>query len=674
MSVLLVRAVTAAVIGAMAGWLGLMGAFRLHPDLIFEMDRDLPGRTTSGVYPVEVSTTESFAWTAGRAQLTIQGVDRRVEWSCTVRARAGRAPGQPQPTLTLWADTPDGIVAPPAVHKVPGEYTDIVVTAARKEARGLRLYLEIEPTFRPAADPRPLGIQLDRIACAPAAAVAPPRDAVLTAAVAPALIGAAFALVGLSPWVSMSGAAAIALILAFPLSSGLGPYTVYVDRVWWSAVWISGVTVALSALIRTIQRRPAPEATRFAVAFSGAVLLVKLIAVLHPAKAVIDALFHTHRFDDVLAGKYFFTQQMPGGVQFPYAIALYVVTSPWASLTRDHMVLLRIVVSTAEAAAGLLLCWAAARVWRDAASAAAVLVLYHLVPVSFWVIGNANMTNAFGQSAAVATMALTVGSLGAVEQWRRGATSRRPGKATALLLVGVALMAATAFLSHVSTFMNLSAAMFFVVAIVAWKGGRDGRLSALMIAAAVAMAVAGSVALYYGRPAFFDAYKSIRSTQAEQAAPAPGNAAPSSAPNSEGGRLAEGALPTMTLPARVLNAVELVGDAIGWAILALAVIGGWRLANVRERNPIVWVAIAWALAGALFVAAGIILPGGVGHQRQAMEFIARAAYAASPSALVLAGYGIVWAWRRGAPLRAAAVALAVLVVLPAARIWISWLR
>ena len=62
-----------------------------------------------------------------------------------------------------------------------------------------------------------------------------------------------------------------------------------------------------------------------------------------------DAVFHAHRLEWVLGGRYFFTQPMPSGVSFPYAIALYVAAAPFASLTRDHVALLRIVVCAAIA-------------------------------------------------------------------------------------------------------------------------------------------------------------------------------------------------------------------------------------------------------------------------------------------------------------------------------------
>ena len=130
----------------------------------------------------------------------------------------------------------------------------------------------------------------------------------------------------------------------------------------------------------------------------------------------------------------------------------------------------------------------------------------------------------------------------------------------------------------------------------------------------------------------------------------------------------------MTLPARIGNALGLVGDALGWPILALGLIGLWRVVAHRESDRVVWAVMAWGVAGALFVAAGIVLPGGVGHQRQAIEFIARAAYAASPAILVLAGRGAVWSWQAAPPLRAAVVVLGVLTLLPAIRQWISWIQ
>jgi hypothetical protein len=403
--------------------------------------------------------------------------------------------------------------------------------------------------------------------------------------------------------------------------------------------------------LRASKRGEALRDLSFGFAFSAAALFVKLLGLLHPSKPTIDAVFHAHRLEYILSGRYFFTQVMPGGVQFPYAIALYVIASPWAALTRDHVALLRIVTSAAEAGAGLLLYWAVLRIWRDWRAAAWALVLFHLLPVSYWIAGNANLTNGFGQSAALAAMSVLI-------VWRLDSRHW-------LQVLGLSVLAAIALLSHVSTFALLASTMAAAAFIYRWRGGRELQAAALSIVVALATAVAVSVLLYYGRPEFFDAYKSVRGAQVESAAAAETNRATDA-------RLAEGAIPVMSLPARVASAAGLAGDALGWPIVALSLLGLWRVLAERSGDRLVWAIAAWAAASAAFFVVGIVAPGGVGHQRQAMEFIARAVFAGSPAAIVLAGYGGVWAWRAGGPLRVAAAGSLALTTYIAGRIWVSW--
>ena len=102
----------------------------------------------------------------------------------------------------------------------------------------------------------------------------------------------------------------------------------------------------------------------------------------------------------VLSGGYYFTQVMPSGVTFPYAIGLYVVATPWTALTSDYVTLLRTVVCVVEAIAGALLYAAVVKAWGDRTAGALAVMLFHLVPLPYGLIGNANLTNAFGQSVA----------------------------------------------------------------------------------------------------------------------------------------------------------------------------------------------------------------------------------------------------------------------------------
>src|SRR4030095_7302320 len=103
----------------------------------------------------------------------------------------------------------------------------------------------------------------------------------------------------------------------------------YVTQLPWIAVWISAGLVAFSRGLDSIRPEPLTTAARIGIAISAVALYVKLAALLHPSKLVIDAVFQAHRLEWVLTGRYFFTQTMPSGVQFPYAIALYVFAAPW---------------------------------------------------------------------------------------------------------------------------------------------------------------------------------------------------------------------------------------------------------------------------------------------------------------------------------------------------------
>ena len=647
------RAVAMALVGSLVGSVAFVAAVNVHPEIVFEMDRDFPGRVVTGVYSPETVDGDSFAWTSDRALLNVPGVDRRMPWVCDVRFRGARTAGQPQPDVSL---AQDGQML--ASKTASNEYLDLQATLPPRSERGLRLNLISSATFVPGpSDPRHLGVRVDRWECAPEAGrlVTPPVGSIANAALTAAILGALFAFAGVRvAWV-IAGTLLLAVVQALPLSIGVAPYTTYVDRTLRVAVAVALVAAGGTWLAE--RRQPLTAGARFAIAFSAAALFLKLAVLLHPSKPIIDALFHAHRYDDVRSGQYFFTQGLPGGVEFPYSVALYVFAAPFGSLMRDHVALLRIVVSASEAVAGLLLYWAVARSWRDASVAALAVVLFHLLPVSYWVIGYANLTQAFGQQVALATMAALI-------VWRLGSRDW-------IQLVALAALAATAFLSHVSTFMLLGPTMIAAAALVWWRGGRELFVPARSMVLAASIALAAAVGLYYGRPEFYEAYRSILATRAEEGAIT--GAAPTEA-EVLATRLDEGAIPVMSPVARVQNAVGLTGDSLSWPIVALALIGVWRLAVRVPGDRLTWTLAAWSAVGTLFCVLGVVLPGEFGHQRQAMEFIVRSIYAAAPAVLVVAAAGGVWAWRAASPMRFAAVTLVTLAFVAAGRLWINLIR
>ena len=86
------------------------------------------------------------------------------------------------------------------------------------------------------------------------------------------------------------------------------------------------------AAVRVRRGAPLRNTARFAVAFTSSRSSSSCWTVLHPNMLIGDALFHAHRFQDVLAGRWFFTSIAPGNYQFPYAPGLYVVAIPFAGL------------------------------------------------------------------------------------------------------------------------------------------------------------------------------------------------------------------------------------------------------------------------------------------------------------------------------------------------------
>ena len=658
---LVLRVLSAAVLGALAGAISLAVQFSQHPDLTFEMDRDLP-RTASGFYPLERVGRETFVWTSARAEIVLPRFDRAAAWRCAVRVRGGRPDGLPLPSVALEIDRVALTKRP-----VSNDYQDVEVTAPARPTAGLRLGISASPTFVPPGDPRPLGVQVDRVSCRPVGGglFLPPGGALAAAAIAAGVFGAAFALAGISTTLLVVLTIFTAVTQSGPLSIGPASYLDYTGRIISLAVWIGLLSVVVikglewrpfdSAQGRP--REPVHELARFVVALSAAALYLKLIGLLHPSKPIVDALFHAHRLEWVLDGRFFFTQSMPDGVQFPYAIALYLFAAPWTLLTRDYMTLLRIVVCTAEAVAGALLYLMVVRSWGDRAIGVLSVVLFHLVPLPYLVLGNANLTNAFGASVSLVTMA-------AATIWPLG-----PGQI--VQIVGLTALATAGLLSHVSIFglllATLVATAFFYRAFGGWPLRRPARL--VFLAATIAAAI--SIAGYYAH--FGDAYRSLERTGDGSV---PRAAAPAQSPPEATGAAASPSAPPAAKPwyRRALTALDQGAFDLGWPIVILAVVGAWRVWKDRLRDRLTWAICAWGAAYLVFLSVSVMAPVDVGYERYAAEFMGRVDLSTYPAAVILAACGAAWLWRAGFAARLVSVALFIGAAAFGARYWTGWLR
>jgi hypothetical protein len=641
------RATAFAVFGAAAGALFLLGFHRTHAAIAFEMERDLPA-ITSGFHPLEREGERSFVWTSDRAVVRLAGLDRDVEWACRVHARAPRPAGHPPAALRMSYDGTGGGEFP-----LGNEYGDAaIVIPARTGRPGLTLTLTVAPTFVPGGgDPRTLGAQVDRLVCEPATAAWPPAAA-WQGVVAVGVFGLALGIVAAPLTLAAVVLLAVAGGLAWLLSIQAGAFGTYPSLASWAIIGAAGTLAAGASLPRLWGRARLSATALAALTLTCAFAALKLAALAHPAKATVDALFQAHRLDWVLAGRYFFTQPLPDGVVFPYAIGLYVIAAPWAALVTDHVLLLRIVVVAADAAAGLFLYALVARGLADRAAGVIAVALFHLAPIPFVVVGNGNLTNAFAQSAALMAVACAMLVV--------PASRRRDGIVGTLV---VASLTALAFLSHVSTVMLLAATLGVIAGGLFIFGDRALRGAAIRLAVAATIAAIAAVALYYRH--FGDVFAEFVSRVGAVSADATATAEDAGSPAILARQL--------TLYERSAAGARETAASIGWMLLVLSGAGLWRLVREGWRRPGSLFVLGWTLAWAGLLAWATLTRVDTQYQRYALELVGRINLACYPLAAALAGLGAVKLWRTRHPVARALVLLCVLAAVAAgADMWRGW--
>jgi len=652
-------ALVAGVAGAIVGAIAIVVVYQRSPAIRLEMEQTVPG-TVTGLYPPEREGKTTFAWSSETVHVGFDHVDRRMAWLCRAAAINWRAASAGPAGVRVESD------GHTLLSRVVTDATaTLEFTVPPEPGRSsLRFSMVVSPTFRPGPqDPRDLGLAFDWIRCEPVPGLHPwPAVPMITqGAVAAAVAGVAMGLAALPGAVALGASVVLAGAQAVALATGGAPYArgtppAYVLAFLLAVFCLSPVFVAEGLL-----RRALSTSARLAIVVSACASYLKLLFLLHPDKSVVDALFHAHRLDWVLAGRFYFTQPSTSATPFPYAIGLYVFSSPWSLLTNDHVTLLRIVVCACEAVAGVLLYPVIVRAWGDRAMGVMAVVLFHLVPLPYAVIGNANLTNAFGQSVALVTMA-------AATTWTFA--SRR-----LLQLAGLTALAAFAFLSHVGTFAVLLPTLLMLAGLFYAFGGPANRGPARHILVAAVLAVLLAVALYYAH--FGDVYRPHLAGVRARVAVALGLGREASTPDAApASMLARADAPdrrASRLKLGMRGGLDQTRGSFGWPIIVLALAGVWSLAIRRRVDRLVLALAAWAAAWLGFLSWSAVRTVEPQFVQDAYEFIGRVVLATSPAAAVLAASGAVWAWRAGAASRVASSALLLAALMAGARALGAWI-
>jgi hypothetical protein len=601
----LLPAAFVAVLAALSSVALLAAFYAFSPALRVEFAVD-PPRLVTGMHPGErdEATGLTFAWSGRDVALRLPGLDRRVPWTLDARVRGGRPNPADNPTVVLSVD---GVRT--LERRTEPDFVQLRVTIPPRSdrPRGAIATMQVSSTFTPGSgDPRALGVMVDWIVVAPQGVPVPPTGAFAGAATSGAALGAAVALLGVTPGSAVGAAILLAAGQGSMLARGFAPYTPFADQMARVALAIGVALVAIAWLIERLRRAPFRNTARFVLAFSAAALFLKLMALLHPEMPVGDALFQAHRFQEVLRGNFYFTSIAPGNYLFPYAPGLYVTALPFADLVRREwgdVMLLRIVATATDAIVGALLYFVVVRGWQDRRAAAFAAAFYQLLPLDFMVAAGGTLTNAFAQSIAILSLAVVA------SEWLR---LQRAGS----LIVLVACLCA-AFLSHTSTFAILAPTTIAVAVMFAWRGGPELRSPAAAVAAGGVAAVVVAVVVYYAH--FLDTYRTELARIGSETASAAADA---------GGR---------SISDRAATIPWYVHAYYGLPMLFLAGAGSWRLWTHGARDRLTLTIAGWGLTCAGFLLIGILTPVDMRYYLAAMPALAIAAAAGASAGWEAAG-------------------------------------
>ncbi len=562
-------------------------------------------------------------WLAPRAEFTLPAIDRDIDWRVTLETKVWRPRGVPLPRVRIDVD---GVTVADEIIK---RNVNLGITAPRRPGTsGIIVGIDTTPPYLPARDPRKLGVAMASITLEPIGGwPRAPRRAAASGAAAIAILATAVAVLRAPPlWVA-AFAILVAWVEAALLARGVGPYVQYPSHVLVLAAGLaSGLLAAVWSIEKWRQERLSSAAIGV-IAISVAACFLKLLMLLHPNMPIGDGVFHAHRFEYVLAGRFYFTSFTPDNYAFPYPILLYLAAAPFAWLTSDafeRLALLRIVITVADAAAATLLYWMIVRATSDRLAGIASVIWYHAMPMTAWVMTEGALTNAFAQTLFVASLALVVAL--PVERTRRS---------TVVLLT---IVVAAALLTHPSTCAILIGVLAVTGALYAWHGGGlQPSATGVAVAAASATAIAG--VLYYAW------FPSVYLSELGRAASVSVSGA-SAVPASIGSKLSDAAWHG-----------ELY---FGWAAGAAAAIGVWRLSRDSISPRLTLLLLGWAGVCLVFLVIGIVTP-----------IQMRYHFAAFPALAIAAAFACSWAWRHGVAFRVAIGALLIAGVWDGIAQW-SW--
>ncbi|MDQ2807759.1 MAG: hypothetical protein M3Z04_12755 [Chloroflexota bacterium] len=395
-----------------------------------------PGKTDGAFWShindreTDPNTQQTYRWTTAASTLLLPGVGRG-DYLLRLDLSGARPPGQPGPFFwpTYMADVSVASTSPvlPA-HRTVLEYhltADHVQTPTTSPLQSidtmpdgnLRVTLHTGNPFSPPGDPRTLGVVVYSVDVIPEGSgwVLPPLGTVLPLALAAALLALVLGLLGWGPaGVRAGGLVGAVAVAGFLLGDRLF-LTPLAGLLPVLLLGAGGLLLVLGPLWRALYRAggiawPACE-QRGLLGLFAATWLIRLAGQLHPQIAIIDLIFHQHRFQSVLDGQLLFQIQSDewGGRYTFYLPTPYVLMLPLQALLNDQLLTLRLFTVTLDSLSVFLVYYLAKRAFGDGRAGLLAAVLSVSFPIAILPFSWGITANLFGQFTGLAAITLLVG-------------------------------------------------------------------------------------------------------------------------------------------------------------------------------------------------------------------------------------------------------------------------
>ncbi len=401
-------------IGLMAGVVaGLFVAFQIQREFALDLGGPYDGPFLQGFHDRESNREFTFRWTTPSARITLPSVGV-AEW-------VGRMKVATPPVGSPWQVTLDGHEKQltPGVSEIElgPKVPDIYLGAWTLDMQSA--------AFRPQADPRALGVALDRVVISTGSAIIwPPLAAYLEVGLVVIWVYLASRILAWPrKWAAVASGASLVLMTVLTAWDRPNTYVLWPRLPVLIGLWTAGLVLGLWV---QGHGRPREVVPIFGRRLASTVLVLETMAastyIFHPQAYVWDLIFHVHRLEFVAAGQIavpvvsaeFGTRPIP----YPPISYLPLLPAFWSGLNGE--LLMRVALSAALVALIAVSVWLASKVPADVGFTALMLAgMPILVMALSWGI----YANLVGLVAACALIALAMERSGSVGQLLAGSAA-----------------------------------------------------------------------------------------------------------------------------------------------------------------------------------------------------------------------------------------------------------